>query len=115
MTGERTDEPSDIRLRSGHCLSSSSVTCTRMSALQAAESDGEKLSEDDLLGFCFLLLIAGNDTTTSQVACVGHRNHLTSGRCKYCRRGSMNPSWLLALYERVANSDSNEAVFSCDQ
>jgi cytochrome P450 family 130 len=38
-----------------------------MSALLAAESDGEKLSEDDLLGFCFLLLIAGNDTTTSLI------------------------------------------------
>ncbi len=38
-----------------------------MSALLAAESDGDKLSEDDLLGFCFLLLIAGNDTTTSLI------------------------------------------------
>jgi cytochrome P450 len=38
-----------------------------MSALLAAESDGERLSEDDLLGFCFLLLIAGNDTTTSLI------------------------------------------------
>jgi cytochrome P450 family 130 len=35
-----------------------------ISALLAAEVDGERLSEDDLLGFCFLLLIAGNDTTT---------------------------------------------------
>ena len=38
-----------------------------MSALLAAESDGEKLTEEDLLGFCFLLLIAGNDTTTSLI------------------------------------------------
>jgi cytochrome P450 len=38
-----------------------------MSALLAAEVDGERLSEDDLLGFCFLLLIAGNDTTTSLI------------------------------------------------
>lgn len=38
-----------------------------MSALLAAEVDGEGLSEEDLLGFCFLLLIAGNDTTTSLI------------------------------------------------
>jgi cytochrome P450 family 130 len=38
-----------------------------MSALIDAQVDGERLSEADLLGFCFLLLIAGNDTTTSLI------------------------------------------------
>ncbi len=38
-----------------------------MSALLAAEVDGQRLGEDDLLGFCFLLLIAGNDTTTTLI------------------------------------------------
>jgi cytochrome P450 family 130 len=38
-----------------------------MSALIEAQMDGERLSESDLLGFCFLLLIAGNDTTTSLI------------------------------------------------
>lgn len=38
-----------------------------MSDLIAAEVDGERLSEEDLLGFCFLLLIAGNDTTTTLI------------------------------------------------
>jgi cytochrome P450 family 130 len=38
-----------------------------MSALIEAQVDGERLSEADLLGFCFLLLIAGNDTTTSLI------------------------------------------------
>jgi cytochrome P450 family 130 len=38
-----------------------------MSALIEAQVDGERLSESDLLGFCFLLLIAGNDTTTSLI------------------------------------------------
>ena len=38
-----------------------------MSALIEAQVDGDRLSEDDLLGFCFLLLIAGNDTTTSLI------------------------------------------------
>jgi cytochrome P450 len=36
-----------------------------ISALLAAEVDGQRLSEDDLLGFCMLLLVAGNVTTTN--------------------------------------------------
>jgi hypothetical protein len=38
-----------------------------MSALLAARVDGDSLTDDDLLGFCFLLLVAGNDTTTSLI------------------------------------------------
>lgn len=39
-----------------------------MSALVSAEVDGEKLSDDELLGFCLLLLIAGHETTTNLLA-----------------------------------------------
>ena len=38
-----------------------------MSALIAAEIDGEHLTDEELLGFSFLLLIAGNDTTTTLI------------------------------------------------
>jgi len=38
-----------------------------MTALLEAEVDGQRLGETDLLGFCFLLLIAGNDTTTTLI------------------------------------------------
>jgi cytochrome P450 len=38
-----------------------------MSALLAAEVDGQRLSEEELLGFCFLLVLAGNDTTASLI------------------------------------------------
>ncbi|NCY15216.1 MAG: cytochrome P450 [Actinobacteria bacterium] len=38
-----------------------------MSALIAAELDGERLSEEQLLGFCMLLILAGNDTTSSLI------------------------------------------------
>jgi len=44
-----------------------SPTDDLMSGLLEAEVDGDRLSEEDLLGFCFLLLIAGNDTTTSLI------------------------------------------------
>jgi cytochrome P450 len=33
-------------------------------ALVAAESDGERLADDQVVGFLFLLIIAGNETTT---------------------------------------------------
>src|SRR5215471_13042550 len=36
-----------------------------VSALLAAEVDGERLSSMELLGFCGLLLVAGNETTTN--------------------------------------------------
>lgn len=39
-----------------------------MSALLDAEVDGERLSQQDLLGFCFVLVVAGNDTTTNLIA-----------------------------------------------
>jgi cytochrome P450 len=39
-----------------------------MSALIDAELDGQRLSEEDLLGFCFVLIVAGNDTTTNLIA-----------------------------------------------
>lgn len=38
-----------------------------ISALLAAEVDGEKLSVRELLGFCVLLLVAGNETTTNLI------------------------------------------------
>jgi cytochrome P450 len=36
-----------------------------MTALVQAEVEGERLSEEELLGFCFLLLVAGHETTTN--------------------------------------------------
>jgi hypothetical protein len=39
-----------------------------MSALLDAEIDGEKLTQEELLGFCFVLIVAGNDTTTNLIA-----------------------------------------------
>jgi cytochrome P450 len=38
-----------------------------MSALLDAELDGERLGRDEILGFCYQLIVAGNDTTTSLI------------------------------------------------
>jgi cytochrome P450 len=39
-----------------------------LSALTEAEIDGEKLTDEDLLNFAFLLLVAGNETTRNLIA-----------------------------------------------
>jgi cytochrome P450 len=39
-----------------------------LSALLTAEIDGERLSEPELIGFGFLLLVAGNETTTNLIS-----------------------------------------------
>jgi cytochrome P450 len=39
-----------------------------LSVLAAAEVDGVRLSDQDLLQFCFLLLVAGNETTRNLIA-----------------------------------------------
>lgn len=38
-----------------------------MSALIDAEIDGERLTKDEIEGFCFQMIIAGNDTTTTLI------------------------------------------------
>jgi len=47
------------------------------SALLVAEIDGDKLTDDEILGFMFLMVIAGNETTTKLLANAafwGHQN-----------------------------------------
>jgi cytochrome P450 len=47
------------------------------SALLAAEIDGDRLTEEEVLGFMFLMVIAGNETTTKLLANAafwGHKN-----------------------------------------
>ncbi len=39
-----------------------------MSALIDTELDGRRLTQEELLGFCFVLIVAGNDTTTNLIA-----------------------------------------------
>ncbi|MDG2303546.1 MAG: cytochrome P450 [Candidatus Binatia bacterium] len=39
-----------------------------VSALLDAELDGRGLTQEELLGFCFVLIVAGNDTTTNLIA-----------------------------------------------
>lgn len=56
-----------------------------VSALVRAEEDGQRLRRDDVLAFCILLLVAGNETTTNLIgnglaALLGHPEALTELR-----------------------------------
>lgn len=61
MVAERREKPSD----------------DLTSALLEAEIDGDRLTDDEIIGFMFLMVIAGNETTTKLLANAafwGHRN-----------------------------------------
>jgi cytochrome P450 len=61
MIGERRKKPTD----------------DLTSALLAAEIDGDRLTDEEVLGFMFLMVIAGNETTTKLLANAafwGHKN-----------------------------------------
>ncbi len=53
------------------------------SALLDAEIDGDRLTDDEVLGFMFLMVIAGNETTTKLLANAaffwGHKNPRPAG------------------------------------
>lgn len=74
-----------------------------MSALLAAEVDGEHLTNDELLGFCFLLLIAGNDTTTSLI---GSGAHLLAEHPDQRAALVADPTLIPAAIEEMARLES---------
>lgn len=68
-----------------------------MSALVGAEIDGKRLDDDELLGFCLLLLIAG------------HEARCSFGRM-HCRQ-QPRTTWMKWLTRRVARSGASVAYF----
>jgi cytochrome P450 len=74
-----------------------------MTALVHAEVDGEHLSEDELLGFCLLLLVAGHETTTNLLSnsAVVLAQHPESRR-----QLADNPDLLPAAVEELLRYDS---------
>ena len=65
------------------------------SALLAVEVDGEKLAESDVLAFCYLMIIAGNETTTKLLAnCLYWLDRNESERAKVRGRPERIPDWI---------------------
>jgi len=65
------------------------------SALCAAEIDGERLSDKDIVGFLYLLIIAGNETTTKLLANAVYWLAKHRGARKEVREGpALIPAWV---------------------
>lgn len=74
-----------------------------MSALVGAEVNGEKLSDDELLGFCLLLLIAGHETTTNLL---GNAAVVLAEHRSTRQRLAANPALLGPAVEELLRFDS---------
>ena len=74
-----------------------------MTALVQAEVDGEHLSEEELLGFCLLLLIAGHETTTNLLS---NSAVVLAQRPESRRQLADNPALVPAAVEELLRYDS---------
>ena len=74
-----------------------------MTALVQAEVDGEYLSEEELLGFCLLLLIAGHETTTNLLS---NSAVVLAQHSESRRQLADNPALVPAAVEELLRYDS---------
>ena len=74
-----------------------------ITALVEADLDGEQLQDDEVLGFCILLLIAGNETTTNLI---GNMLNLLAARPELWRRLRENRSLVEPTIEEVLRYES---------
>jgi len=74
-----------------------------ITALVEAEVEGERLAEPELLGFCILLLIAGNETTTNLI---GNLLNLLAARPELWRRIRENRALVEGTIEEALRDES---------
>src|SRR5262249_27348814 len=74
-----------------------------ITALVEAELDGERLPQAEVLGFCVLLLIAGNETTTNLI---GNMLNLLASRPELWRRVREDRSLVEPTIEEVLRYES---------
>jgi cytochrome P450 len=74
-----------------------------ITALVEAEIEGEKLEEWEILGFCILLLIAGNETTTNLL---GNILNLLANRPELWQQLRSNPALVEAVIEESLRYES---------
>jgi len=75
-----------------------------ISALIAAEVDGERLTDEEIFGFCFLLVIAGNETTTKML---GNAMFLLHRHPEQRALLAREPSRVAAAVEEVLRFDTS--------
>jgi cytochrome P450 len=79
------------------------------SALLAAEIDGDRLTDDEVIGFLFLMVVAGNETTTKLLANAaywGWRNP------EQLARPMTDPPWIGAWVEETLRYDASSQVLA---
>ncbi len=78
-------------------------------ALIAAESDGEFLTDEQVVGFCFLLIIAGNETTTKLLGnCLLAMQRFPSERAKVLA----NPARIPDAIEEILRYEGSTQVMA---
>jgi cytochrome P450 len=82
-----------------------------LSALIAAEEQGHALTHPELLGFCFLLIIAGNETTTKLI---GNAAYLLAENPDQRRAIVRDPTLIAGAVEETLRYDgSTQAMARC--
>ena len=77
-------------------------------ALLAAEIDGDRLSDREVIGFLFLMVVAGNETTTKLLGNAVHWLSRNPGeRAKVARDPSLIPRW---VEETLRYDNSTQAL-----
>jgi len=74
-----------------------------ISALVQAEVNGERLTDDELLGFCLLLLVAGHETTTNLL---GNSAVVLAEHPEARRRMAEDPALITPAVEELLRYDS---------
>lgn len=80
-----------------------------ISGLLAAEVDGERLTDEEIIGFCFLLVIAGNETTTKML---GNAGHLLAAHPDQRRALAADPALIPGAVEEVLRFDSSTQMLA---
>lgn len=79
------------------------------SALLAAEIDGDRLTDEEIIGFLFLMIVAGNETTTKllgNAAYWGWRNPAELAK------PMSDPAWIAPWVEETLRYDSTSQVLA---
>jgi cytochrome P450 len=77
------------------------------SALLAAEIDGDKLSDDEIVGFLFLMIVAGNETTTKLLANAIYWGWRNPGQLA---KPMNDPAWIARWIEETLRYDPTTQV-----